>query len=296
MIRIYKVGIYIRLSKEDDKDKNIESESITNQRNLIMEYINNNNLTLEKEYVDDGISGTTFNRPGFNELIKDIENKKINMVITKDLSRLGRDYIKSGYYLEEYFPLKKVRYVSLLDNIDTFNNNSNIDIAPFKALFNDMQSKDTSKKIRSILINLKKQGLFVGNSACYGYKKDKNDKHKLVIDNYSSKIVRKIYDMYLNNVKVKDIVDYLNNKKIQTPKDYKNNKNIHKWSNTSIYQILHNYMYTGNMTQGVQTKLSYKSNKRIFLDKSHWIIVPNTHESIISEEEYFKINNFIHTI
>ena len=189
MIRIYKVGIYIRLSKEDDKDKNIESESITNQRNLIMEYINNNNLTLEKEYVDDGISGTTFNRPGFNELIKDIENKKINMVITKDLSRLGRDYIKSGYYLEEYFPLKKVRYVSLLDNIDTFNNNSNIDIAPFKALFNDMQSKDTSKKIRSILINLKKQGLFVGNSACYGYKKDKNDKHKLVIDNYSSKIV-----------------------------------------------------------------------------------------------------------
>ena len=296
MIKIYKVGIYIRLSKEDDKDKNIESESITNQRNLIMEYIKNNNLTLEKEYVDDGISGTTFNRPGFNELIKDIEDKKINMVITKDLSRLGRDYIKSGYYLEEYFPLKKVRYVSLLDNIDTFNNNSNIDIAPFKSLFNDMQSKDTSKKIRSILINLKKQGLFVGNSACYGYKKDLNDKHKLVIDDYSSKVVRRIYDMYLNNVKVKDICEYLNNKKIQTPKDYKNNTNIHKWSNTSIYQILHNYMYTGNMTQGVQTKLSYKSNKRIFLDKSHWIIVPNTHEKIITEEEYFKINNFIHTI
>ena len=296
MIIIYKVGIYIRLSKEDIlKDKTQESESIINQRSLIMNYLEKNNLSLFREYVDDGFSGTTFDRPAFNELIKDIENKEINMVITKDLSRLGRDYIKSGYYLEEYFPMKKVRYISILDNIDTFNDNSNNDIAPFKALFNDMQSKDTSKKIRSILNNLKRQGLFVGNSACFGYKKDNLDKHKIVIDEYASKIVRKIFDLALSNVSVKDIVKYLNTSNIQTPKDYKLGLKEHKWSSTSVYQILHNYMYTGNMTQGVQAKLNYKSKKRIFLDKSHWIIVNNTHDAIISEEEYNKLNNFIHT-
>lgn len=295
MINIYKVGIYIRLSKEDVKDKQKESESVINQRNLIIDYLKNKNLTIEKEYVDDGYSGTSFNRPAFNELIKDIESKKINMVITKDLSRLGRDYIKTGYYIEEYFPMKKVRYISILDNIDTFSDKSNNDIAPFKALFNDMQSKDTSKKIRSILNNLKHQGKFIGNSACFGYKKDPENKHKLIIDDYASKIVRKIFDMALNNYSVNEILKYLNDNKIQTPKDYKLNINEHKWSKTSIYQILHNYMYTGNMTQGVQTKLSYKSNKRIFLDKSHWIIVPNTHKNIITEEEYNKINSFIHT-
>ena len=217
------------------------------------------------------------------------------MVVTKDLSRLGRDYIKSGYYLEEYFPLKKVRYISILDNIDTFNDNSNNDIAPFKSLFNDMQSKDTSKKIRSILNNLKHQGLFIGNSACFGYIKDPNNKHKLIIEKYSSTIVRKIFDMRLNNKSIKEIVNYLNDNNIQTPYDYKKNIIIHKWSNTCVYQILNNYMYTGNMTQGKEAKLSYKSKRRIFLDKSHWIIVPNTHEAIITEEEYFKINNFIHT-
>ncbi len=246
--------------------------------------------------MDDGFSGTTFDRPAFNQLIKDIDSKKIDMVVTKDLSRLGRDYIKSGYYLEEYFPMKKIRYVSILDNIDTFNDQSNNDIAPFKALFNDMQSKDTSKKIRSILINLKKQGLFIGNSACFGYKKDPDDKHKIVIDKDAATIVRKIFDMALNNKSIKDIVLYLNENNIQTPKDYKLKQNIHKWGNTSVYQILHNYMYTGNMTQGVQAKLSYKSKKRIFLDESHWIIVPKTHEAIITEEEYYKLNNFIHTI
>lgn len=217
------------------------------------------------------------------------------MVVTKDLSRLGRDYIKSGYYLEEYFPLKKVRYVSILDNIDTSIDSTNNDIAPFKALFNDMQSKDTSKKIRSILNNLKKQGLFVGNSACYGYKKDKKDKHKLIIDKEASKIVRLIFDMALSNKPVKEIVKYLNDNKIKTPSDYKKNISINKWSNTSVYQILRNYTYTGNMTQGKESKLSYKSKKRIFLDKSHWIIVPNTHKAIVTEEEYKKLNNFIHT-
>ncbi len=250
---------------------------------------------MAREYVDDGYSGTTFNRPAFNQLIEDIEKKEVNMVVTKDLSRLGRDYIKCGYYLEEYFPFKGVRYVSILDNIDTEKNSSNNDIAPFKALFNDMQSKDTSRKIRSILNDLKRQGLFIGNSACYGYKKNPKNKHKLIIDKKASPIVRKIFDLALANKPIKGIVKYLNDNKIPTPRDYKLNKHCHQWKNTSVYQILNNYMYTGNMTQGREAKLNYKSQKRIFLDKSHWIIVPNTHEAIVTEEEFARLNNFIHT-
>ena len=150
----YNVGIYIRLSQEDEDKahkRESESESVLNQRSLIMNYLRDNGFVLTDEYVDDGYSGTNFDRPAFKRLLEDIEKGKINCVITKDLSRLGRDYIKCGYYIEQYFPLKKVRYISILDNVDTFLDSANNDIAPFKALFNDMTSKDTSKKIKSIL-------------------------------------------------------------------------------------------------------------------------------------------------
>ena len=144
----FKVGIYIRLSREDG-DKQ-ESESISNQRNILQRYVKENNLCFIKEYVDDGVSGTTFNRPGFNEMLQDIENKNINMVITKDLSRLGRDYIKTGFYIENYFPKNNVRYVAITDGIDTYLESNNNDITPFKAIMNDMYAKDISKKIRSV--------------------------------------------------------------------------------------------------------------------------------------------------
>lgn len=142
----FKVGMYIRLSREDG-DKQ-ESESIGNQRNIIKRFLEENNLGFVDEYVDDGVSGTTFDRKGFNRLIEDIESKRINMVVTKDLSRLGRDYIKTGYYLENYFPEKNVRYVAILDGIDTYLDSTNNDISPFKAIMNDMYAKDTSKYTR----------------------------------------------------------------------------------------------------------------------------------------------------
>ena len=157
------MGIYIRLSKEDEeKPEYKESESINNQRNILLQYLKQNNLQLEEEYIDDGVSGTSFDRPAFNQMIKDIENNRINMVITKDLSRLGRDYIMSGYYTEQYFPEHRVRYIALLDNIDTYLDSSNNDIAPFKSILNDMYAKDISKKIKSVLRNKKEMGLFVG--------------------------------------------------------------------------------------------------------------------------------------
>ena len=157
--------MYIRLSREDG-DKQ-ESESIGNQRKILQRYIKENNLTLIKEYIDDGVSGTTFNRPGFNELLQDIENKSINMVITKDLSRLGRDYIKTGEYIENYFPEKNIRYVAILDGIDTYIDSTNNDITPFKAIMNDMYAKDISKKIRSVYKEKQKQGEYLCSTPAY---------------------------------------------------------------------------------------------------------------------------------
>ena len=161
----YKVGMYIRLSREDG-DKQ-ESESIGNQRKIIERYVKENNLTVIDEYVDDGVSGTTFDRPEFNRLVTDIESQKINMVITKDLSRLGRDYIKTGFYIENYFPEHKVRYISILDGIDTYSETVNNDITPFKAILNDMYAKDISKKIRSVFKEKQKQGEYLCSIPAY---------------------------------------------------------------------------------------------------------------------------------
>ena len=157
--------MYIRLSREDG-DKQ-ESESIGNQRKILQRYIKENNLALIKEYIDDGVSGTTFNRPGFNELLQDIENKSINMVITKDLSRLGRDYIKTGEYIENYFPEKNIRYVAITDGIDTYIDSTSNDITPFKAIMNDMYAKDISKKIRSVYKEKQKQGEYLCSTPAY---------------------------------------------------------------------------------------------------------------------------------
>lgn len=264
----YNVGIYIRLSKEDMYKKDCqESESIINQRRLLLSYIEENRLHLVAEYVDDGYSGTNFDRPGFKKMMSDIKDKKINMIITKDLSRLGRDYIKCGYYLEDYFPTNNIRYVSLLDNIDTYVDNYNNDIVPFKALFNDFQSKDTSKKIKAILRSKKEQGLFLGSSASFGYVKDPKNKHHLIIDNLTAPIVKMIFSLAYEGKSNSEICMILNKQKIPTPLSYKGKKvaprfkNINCWTNSSVHNILSNYIYTGSLVQGVQKKVNYKSKK-----------------------------------
>lgn len=276
----FKVGIYIRLSKEDlSKEKNNESESIKNQRKLINKYLKENNLNLVKEYIDDGYSGTNFNRPAFNHLLNDIKNNKINMIVTKDLSRLGRDYIKTGYYVENYFPTNKIRYVSILDGIDTYYDTNNNDIAPFKALFNDMVSKDTSKKIKAILKNKKEQGLFLGSRAPFGYKKDANNKNKLIIDHNKARVVKEIFSLSFHGKSNRDIAFYLNKKNVLSP----TNK---KWTSSSVYNILNNEEYTGCLISNVWTNISYKNKTRVKRNNSEWIIIKNTHEKIISEDMY----------
>ncbi len=193
---LYKVAIYIRLSKEDVEKGFDESESITNQKSLLTEYVQNLGWEYElvDTYIDPGYTGTNFNRPDFQRMIRDIENGKVNMVITKDLSRLGRDYIETGEYIEKWFPEHEVRYVSVTDGIDTFaTNNGNNDIAPFKSILNDMYSKDLSKKIRTALHTMQKQGKWVGGKTALGYVKDSNNKNKLMICEPEADIVRTIF-------------------------------------------------------------------------------------------------------
>ena len=198
---IYNVAIYIRLSKEDVDKGYDESESIKNQRTLLTQYVEKmgSDYKLIDIYIDQGFTGTNFNRPDFQRMIKDIKLGKINMVITKDLSRLGRDYIETGEYIEKWFPEKNVRYVSVTDGIDTFaNNNGNNDIAPFKSILNDMYSKDLSKKIRTALHTMQKEGKWVGGRTAIGYMKDPNDKNKLIVCKTEAKVVKLIFNMAIS--------------------------------------------------------------------------------------------------
>ena len=295
----YKVGIYIRLSKEDEeKEKYSESESIQNQRALLMQYIKENKLNFIAEYVDDGISGTSFDRPGFNRMIEDIENGKINMVITKDLSRLGRNYVQSGYYTETYFPEHNVRYIAILDNIDTAIDSANNDIAPFKSILNEMYAKDTSKKINSVLQSKRKQGEYLG-TAPYGYKKDPENKYHLIIDEEAAKVVKLIFERYLEGYGTMQIADYLSEQKIPIPSDYNKKKRGTKsityglWAQSTVRFILSNEIYTGTVIQGKRKKLSFKSKKFIDVPEEDWVKVPNMHEAIVSVEDYERAKRII---
>lgn len=289
----YKVGIYIRLSKEDEeKEKYSESESVQNQRTLLMEYIKENKLNFISEYVDDGVSGTSFDRPAFNKMIDDIEQGKINMVITKDLSRLGRNYVQSGYYTETYFPEHNVRYIAILDNIDTALDSANNDIAPFKSILNEMYAKDTSKKINSVLQSKRNNGEYLG-TAPYGYKKDPENKYHLVIDEEAAEVVRTVFRMFLEGYGTMQIADYLSEQKIPIPSDYnKRNRGTKSisyglWPQSTVRFILSNEVYTGTVVQGKRKKISFKSKKFVDVPEEDWIRVPNMHEAIVSKE-YFE--------
>jgi len=187
----YSVGIYLRLSKEDEIAG--QSESISNQRDFITSYVLEQGWDIYDFYIDDGYSGLNFDRPAFKRMISDIENKKINLVITKDLSRLGRDYIDTGNYIERYFPQRNVRYIALNDGIDTFASSANNDMSPFKSVINDMYAKDISKKVRAVLDTKRKKGQFIGAFAPYGYKKDPTNKNNIIIDEVAASVVRRIY-------------------------------------------------------------------------------------------------------
>ena len=196
ILNSYTAGIYIRLSKEDlNKKDNYDSESVKNQKELLIKYAIERSINIFDIYIDDGFSGTNFERPNFKRMIQDIDNNKINMVIVKDLSRLGRDYVLTGYYLDFYFPRKNIRFVSLIDNIDTISDNSLNDIVPFKSIINDIYSRDNSRKIKAALRIKQELGKWVGGCPPFGYKVDEKNKNHLIINESESIIVKK-YILY----------------------------------------------------------------------------------------------------
>ena len=299
----YKVAGYVRLSKEDKiKD---ESNSITNQKAIINSYIKNNNgFEFIDFYIDDGYSGTTFDRPEFKRMIKDITEDKVNTIIVKDLSRFGRNHIEADNYIENFLPGYNVRIISINDNIDTMKlpkSSVYIEI-PLRNLMNDCYARDISEKVKSTLKVKQQNGDFIGTFAPYGYLKDPKDKHKLIIDKDSSIIVRKIFDMILLGKSRKEIADYLNDNNILTPSLYKINKEktnneefalSKKWNAEIVNRILRNETYTGTLIQNIKTKPNYKNSKLIDVNKEDWIKTENHHYSIIPKDKFYEVQRIL---
>ncbi len=291
----YNIAIYIRLSKEDIDRGYDESESIKNQRTLLTQYVEKlgPEYNLIDIYIDQGFTGTNFNRPDFKRMIKDIKDRKINMVITKDLSRLGRDYIETGEYIEKWFPENNIRYVSVTDGIDTFETmNGNNDIAPFKSILNDMYSKDLSKKIKTALHTMQKQGKWVGGKTAIGYMKDPKDKNRLIICEKEAEIVKTIFNMAVEGNQIGTIRDYLNANNIPTTNQLRYNK-ITFWENKTIKNILKNKVYIGITEQNKRSRISYKNRKVRQNPKEQWNIVENTHSPIIDKKIFEKVQKMI---
>lgn len=289
----YRAAIYCRLSSEDGADH--ESMSIGNQRALLTEYVEKQGWEVVDTYIDDGFSGTNFDRPGFQRMIADIEKGRINLVITKDLSRLGRNYIMCGQYTEIYFPERHVRYIALNDGVDTLNQTSSMDITPFKHILNDMYAKDISTKIKSTLHTKARRGEYLGALDPYGYLRHPDDKHKLIINEETAPIVRRIFEMSAAGMGSRSICTVLNDEGILSPAEYtrfrkhdptKDGEFVRKrfWCQTYLRSILKNEMYVGCMVQGRQYTPSYRSKKREPVPKEDWIVVPDMHEPIVTRE------------
>ena len=297
--KTFNVALYIRLSREDGD--NMESESITNQRDLLQMFLEKTEekLIYIDEYVDDGVSGSTFDRPSWKRLIADIDSGKVNTIITKDLSRMGRDYISMGEYIERIFPERGIRYIAINDDIDTLYETPGLEFLQFKLMFNDYYLKDTSKKIRKIVKAKKEKGQFLGWKAVYGYKKDPNDKHKIIIDEEVRPIIERMFNLALEGKSPRQIANIFSDEHIPTPSVYANlNRGMRStayelWCPRTIEEMLINQTYIGNLTQGRRKKLGYKSKKEIRTPKEEWIIVENTHEAIIDKKVFYTVQDLL---
>ncbi len=295
----YHAALYIRLSKEDESEG--PSQSVQNQESLLREFVQQHRLSVYDTYIDDGWSGTSFDRPAFQRMIADIEAKKVNMVITKDLSRLGRDYIMTGHYMERYFPEHRVRYISLLDGIDTGVDSTANDITPFRAIMNDMYAKDISKKIKSVKRDKQRKGQFIGGKPMYGYKMHPTEKNKIVIDEEVAPIVRRIFALALSGMSCRNIATLLNQEGVPTPATYANlpvarpGPYTGLWSSERISDMLQNETYLGNMVQGRSVKISYKSKKCLKQDPANWVVVEGTHEPLVDAETFRKVRMLVNS-
>ena len=306
--KTWKTALYIRLSKEDIEKRN-ESVSITNQRQILLEYLEAHpDLELVDIYIDDGYTGTDFDRPAWVRLKADIERGIADCVVVKDLNRFGRNYTEGGHLIDDYFARRGVRFIALNNGVDTTDDNMNaatrcISIGVTNVI-NESYSAMTSVSIRGTLDTHRRHGMFIGAFACYGYKKSPDDYHRLIIDEEAAEIVRMIYREFIGGKSIIGITKKLNSLGIPNPTLYKQQsgmkfasrgKNDGLWSDRTVRRILQNQMYIGNMVQGRNRTVSYKIHECKAVPKEDWIVVPNTHEPIIDRETFDKVQSLFNS-
>lgn len=293
---IYNAGIYVRLSQEDMRAG--ESLSIENQKLILTKYVKEQGWNLVDTYVDDGWSGTDFDRPAVQRLLSDAQSGKINLIICKDLSRFGRNYIEVGRYVDYIFPSYNIRFIALNDNVDTASKDTSaLDMMPIVNLFNEWHAASTSKKIKAVIEANAKAGKYRATQAPFGYIKGDDPNHLPVIDPEAASIVRSIFEMRASGISPHHIADKLNEDGVPIPSDYyyaklgKPNprRTRHLWSPESVRQMLHNYTYLGHLVQLRTTTVSYKNHKTIKRDEEDMIVVKNTHEPIVSQELWDRV-------
>lgn len=293
---IYNAGIYVRLSQEDMRAG--ESLSIEHQKLILTKYVREQGWNLVDTYVDDGFSGTDFNRPSVQRLLSDAQTGRINLIICKDLSRFGRNYIEVGQYIDYIFPLHNIRFIALNDNVDTANRDSNaMEMMPVINLFNEWHASSTSKKIKAVNLANAKAGKYTCANAAYGYTKADDEKHTPIIDPEAAEVVRRIFKLRSQGMSPRAIGDQLNAENIPTPSDYRCQKKgivntkytRHLWTQVQIRQILDNPIYLGKLAMMRVTSVSYKNHKKVRKDPSEWVVTEDTHEAIISQELWDKV-------
>ena len=296
----WRAGLYIRLSREDG-DK-IESESVSSQRAILEQFtLTHPDIFISDYYIDDGWSGTDFDRPSFQRMLSDITAKEINCVIVKDLSRFGRNYVEAGKYLETVFPLFKVRFIAVNDQIDSVQNPQSLNnvIVPFKNIMNDEYCRDISIKVRSALDVRRKQGRFIGSFAAYGYQKDEGDHNKLVVDEEAAAVVKSIYEKFLSGHSILSIARELNKEGVLNPSSYKASKGLNcnrsgaLWCDATVRRILTNEIYIGNLIQKKNQTISHKIHLSKPVSECDRIKVQGTHEAIVSEEDFKKTQSLL---
>ena len=293
---IYNAGIYVRLSQEDMRAG--ESLSIEHQKLILTKYVREQGWNLVDTYVDDGFSGTDFNRPSVQRLLSDAQTGRINLIICKDLSRFGRNYIEVGQYIDYIFPLHNIRFIALNDNVDTANRDSNaMEMMPEINLFNEWHASSTSKKIKAVNLANAKAGKYTCANAAYGYTKADDEKHTPIIDPEAAEVVRRIFKLRSQGMSPRAIGDQLNAENIPIPSDYRCQKKgivntkytRHLWTQVQIRQILDNPIYLGKLAMMRVTSVSYKNHKKVRKDPSEWVVTEDTHEAIISQELWDKV-------
>ena len=291
----YNVGIYVRLSQEDMRTG--ESLSVENQKMILTKYVKEQGWNTYNIYVDDGYTGTDFNRPAVQQLLEDAKTGKINLIIVKDLSRFGRNYIQIGQYIDYIFPSYNIRFIALNDNVDTANKDTSaMDMMPIVNLFNEWHSASTSKKLKAVKEANAKEGKYRTTFAPYGYEKGKDDKNIPVIDEPAASVVRRIFEMRSQGISPRQIADTLNEEKIPIASDYayaklgkvNPRKTLHLWSASRIRQIVQNPIYLGHMYLMKTTTVSYKNHKTLYRDEEDMVIIKNNHEPIITQEIWDK--------